>query len=240
MPLGTGGGDPLRVIDRDSLAPGRTPLGPAIRQAHRNLTEMDRLLDRAGFVDSEYAIPSKQVIGGQISNIQAAIYQASRHTKETIVEITSGPASSGEVASWLAGLKGNRGHFALSVVSHVRAAQRLGIWEMIQARVSDPRQRITHISPIIPRSSEGHLRPQGILMRYLGIPFRVQDWIRIARGHNKKRGGLSLAFSLGLHHGDLSYLAPITAAKLPALALALAAYRKRLRKRVRGPEQGDQ
>lgn len=232
MTLGQGTQDPLRVIDRRALKPGAFPLGGAIRQAERNLLAFDKELDRLGFVDSEYEIPGRQLIGGQISNLQAYLYQTSRHQKETIVEVTSSPASRGEVASWIAGVSGNRGHFGLSVTSHVRASQRLGVWQMIQAKVTDPAKAIGHVGLIVPPGSESSLSPGGTLMRYMGGVFRVRDWLAIARGHNKARGGLSLAFSLGLHHADPSYLVPITLQRLASMRLAFREYRRAIRGRV--------
>jgi len=241
MALGQGSQDPLRTIDRRALKPGAFPIGKAIRRAEANMKKMDELLDRAGFADApDHPMPSRQLIGGQISNVQAHLYQTSRHTKETIVEITSTPASQGEVASWLSGLAGNAGHFQLSITSHIRASQRTAVWQAIQRRVKDPQKRITHLGIVVPPGSESSISPKGILSRYLGGVFKVEDWMKIARRENKRRGSMSLAFSLGLHHGDPSYLVPITPAKLGAMSLAFRKYRKGLQKSAERRHKGEE
>lgn len=229
----------IRIVERSALAPGVFPVGRTARAVEADLHRINEALGRRGF-SGRLTIPTQEAIAGQVSNVRAWLYNESRRAKETIVEITQGAATKSQVMSWLArgGLRRNRNTFDLAVGTHIRSTARLGMWEFIEATrtAADP---ITHLGVIVPRQSEGNVRPQGVLQRYLGRVFAVDKWLNVTRESNKQgRTGLSLAFSLGLHHNDPHQLVPVTAAKLEAVRQIMRRYRERLLRKIRKDRGG--
>lgn len=224
--------DPIRIVERRALDEDKFPLDRTVRNVERDLAGINKALERRGFSGIE--IPRREVIAGQVSNVRAALYNESRRAKETVVDISSGPVTKGELRRWLAsqGLRMNRNTYQLSVGAHIRASARLGVWEFIEA-TRDSADPVTHLAVVVPRSAEGSVSPSGVLQRYLGRIFTTDEWLKIGREHNRDRGNLSLVFTLGLHHNDPSQLIPITSAKLEAARVAMRRYRQRTLERIR-------
>lgn len=217
--------DPIRIVDRRALAPGVFPVGRSVRRVEEELERINKELGRAGFTE-KLEVPPRQLIGGQVSNVRAYLYNESRRAKEGITDATSGPITRGELLGWIGnkGLQGNRNTFSLSVGTHIRSAARQGVWNFIEA-AQDSVEPITHVGVVLPRGTESSIRPGGVLSRYVGRAFPVDRWLRISQEMNRKRGSLSLGFTMGLHHGDPSQLFPISAIKLAAVREALKKYR---------------
>ena len=220
--------DPIRLITRRKLkAADMNSVANAVRS---DMVAMRRALkQRFGddFVESEFEIPSKEMAIGFASNVRAWLFNESRRTKETILDLTSGGANKAQVLQWIRGLEFNKGILAQSVSAHPRAARRAGTFEFAQA------SGIRDLLMAVPRAKESSIKPSGILQRYVGRVMTISRWQQISKALNKDRSGLSLIFTLGLHHNDPHQMVPVTRLSLSAAVAAASKYRARLLNSIR-------
>lgn len=119
------------------------------------------------------------------------------------------------------GFRMDRGRMRLSVVSHIRAAQRRRTISEATA------QGITHFRLDVPQKYLGRIAPDGLLGRNLWRVRTIDEWQAITSSANAKQIGSSAFDTLGMGFGDVSYLVSV-----PAIYIDDAiAHGEKLRKR---------
>ena len=98
-----------------------------------------------------------------------------------------------------------RGTLRLSTVAHLRAVHRRRV---ISEAIADG---IWHFRLDVPRRMLDRLTPGSVVARHLWRVRTWTEWQSIAQARNEARGTLSSFDTLGLHHGDFSYLLPVPA-----------------------------
>lgn len=220
--------DPIRTVDRRKL--GVSDISRVTSAVRQDLVDMRRALkEKFGddFVSADFTIPSKELTASYASNVRAWLFNESRRTQETIVDLTSGAANKAQVIQWIRGLNFNRGVLDLSLSSHPRAVERSSMWEFVQA------SKVARMGMIVPRSRESSLSQGGLLQGLVGQVKTPAEWQQISRALNRDRAGMSLIFSLGLHHGDFHRMVPITSSAIAAALVVMARYRSRVIRSLR-------
>lgn len=232
--------DPIRIVDADELDASRFDTAKVTKAVRRNLEEHRRALKEEGFTlhPDDDGLPSDEEIGGYVSNVRAWLYNESRRAKEVVVDLSATPASRETLLQWIKGLseKGfNDRDFDLSLVSHSRAASRRQWFDFAAANGID------HFAMVIPPSLEDSISIAGVLSEHVGRIRTTDEWHSIAKEVNRDRKGMSLVFSLGLHHNDPHQMLPIPGGRLTAATRVLTEYRdgflRRRRRAARREEE---
>lgn len=220
--------DPIRSVDARKLR--TADLNRVARAVRSDLMAMRRaLIQQFGedFDPGEFEIPTQEMAVGFASNVRAWLDNETRRVRETVVDLTSGAASKSEVLRWAQGLEFRSGTLDLSVASHQRAIQRAAVLNFATAA------GIENMMMVVPRQREQDIHPGGQIAKYVGRILPIARWQQISRALNRDRQGLSLIFTLGLHHGDFHQMVPVTTASLAAATEAAAQYRRRIQASLR-------
>lgn len=231
--------DPIRIIDAKNLAADKFDVAASTKRVRQQLVEFRRGLKEDGFVidDEEDGLPSDEEIAGYVSNVRAWLDNESRRAKEVVVDLTATPANRETLLQWVKSLseKGfNDRDFDLSLVSHTRAASRRQWFDF--AAVNG----IEHFAMVVPPSMEEHVSLHGVLSEHVGRVRTVDEWHSIAKEVNRDRKGMSLVFSLGLHHNDPHQMLPIPGTRLGAAVRVMSEYRESFVKRRRRAARRDE
>jgi len=219
--------DPIRVIDRRGLK--NADMGAVSRAVQSDLRDMSRALkERFGesFDPTTFPIPDLETIAGQASNVRAWLMNESRRAKETIVDFTTAGATQATAIHWARSIQFQKGILDLSVTSHPRALQRLSILDFAEGA------NIEHLGMLMPSLSESMMTPGGLLSKHVGRIRTVAEWQAISKATNKDRRGLSLIFTLGMHHGDPHQMIPVPKRLLLAAFAEMKRYRDGLIRRI--------
>lgn len=216
--------DPIRIVDAAELDVSRFDSAKVTQAVHQNLKDFRRGLKEDGFVfpPDEDGLPSEEEVAGYVSNVRAWLYNESRHAKEVVVDLSATPASRETLLQWIKGIseKGfNDRDFDLSIKSHSRAASRRQWFDWATEN------NIGHFAMVIPPSTEESVSLAGVLSEHVGRIRSTDEWHSIAKEVNRDKKGMSLVFSLGLHHNDPHQMLPITATKMGAALKVMAEYR---------------
>lgn len=222
--------DPIRVLDASGLDTSKFDMARATKLARQQTAEFRRGLKESGFVlpPGMDELPTEEEVAGYVSNVRAWLDNESRRAKEVVVDLSATPANRETILNWIKGLseKGfNDRDFDLSLVSHTRAAARRQWFDFGEANGVD------HFAMVIPPSKEDSLSLHGVLSEHVGRIRTVDEWHEAAKAVNRDRKGLSLVFSLGMHHNDPHQMLPIPASKLSAATVIVSEYRAALLKR---------
>jgi hypothetical protein len=216
--------DPIRIVDARELDVSRFDGAKVTRVVRRNLEEHRRALKEAGFVvpPDDDGLPTEEEVAGYVSNVRAWLDNESRHAKEVVVDLSATPASRETLLQWIRGIseKGfNDRDFDLSVTSHSRASSRRQWFDWATANGID------HFAMVIPPATEESISIAGVLSEHVGRIRTTDEWHSIAKEVNRDRKGMSLLFSLGLHHNDPHQMLPIPSGRLAAATKVLIEYR---------------
>lgn len=224
--------DPIRIVDAAELDVSRFDTAKVTRVVRRNLEEHRRALKEAGFVipPDDDGLPTEEEVTGYVSNIRAWLDNEARHAKEVVVDLSATPASRETLLQWIKGISErgfNDRDFDLSLVSHSRAASRRQWFDWAQANGID------HFAMVIPPATEESISIAGVLSEHVGRIRTTDEWHSIAKEVNRDRRGMSLVFSLGLHHNDPHQMLPIPPGRLAAAVRVMAEYRDGFMRRRR-------
>lgn len=219
--------DPIRVVDRRDLQ--TADLDRITRAVQSDLRDMRRAMKErfgADFDSTGFPNPDRETVAGYASNVRAWLLNESRRAKETIVDLTTAGATKAVAQHWARGLSFNKGVLDLSVTSHPRSLQRLSILDFAEGA------EIEHMAMLIPSLMESRITPGGLLSKHVGRIRTVAEWQAISKATNRDRKGLSLIFTLGMHHNDPHQMLPVPASLLAAALAEMKRYRDFLLKRV--------
>lgn len=226
--------DPIRVVDARELRPGSFDLAKVTRRVNQDLKDFNRALKEKGFAVEDDDMPSEEVVAGYVSNVRGHLFNETRRMKEVVVDLSATPANKASVLQWIRQLGLNDNVFDLSITTHGRAAARAAILDYAT------KNGVEHFAMVVPSSSEESLSVNGVLSEQVGKIRKTSEWLDISKELNRDRKGLSLIFSLGLHHNDPHQMLPVTPGKLAAAVKVMAEYRKKLLARLRRRAQREE
>jgi hypothetical protein len=92
----------------------------------------------------------------------------------------------------------------LCMVPHIRAAHRRTIVEEARAK------GIQQFRLEVPRDRRSTINPKGWIGRHVWTVRTIAEWLELADAYHAQRGGSAHDWvSMGIHHGDYTYLIPV-------------------------------
>lgn len=182
-------------------SPGVEPVVPSagVQNPGRFNPEVQALMDEYDVILSEAASnPQGNILTGsrQMEEIVKGMSTDRTLTAKAVAEKVRGP-----------GFELNRNNMKLSVQAHSRAAFRLALQEEAE------KQGVKHFILEIPKDKRDKMSPNGILAKHVHKVRTVDEWAKLYEEAGKlRKGGASTL--LGFHHGDFSYLIPVTKGRL--------------------------
>lgn len=213
--------DPIRV-DAGKLASSNIDRISAA--VERDLAELRRQMGVKG--RREAPLPKRETIAGYASNVRAWLQNESRRAKEVVVDLSTPGTTKALAQRWASELTFNSGVLDLSVASHPRSLQRLSVFDFAEAA------GIEHFGMIVPTQMDLRISPSGVLSQQVGKVRTASEWLAIESRQNAGRRGLSMIFSLGLHHNDPHQMVPIPGALLAAARRQMRKYRESLLRKI--------
>lgn len=166
--------------------------------------DIANLPDSGGFLEDRWELGYDSML-----NIARNLGYDLRRVTESVVRLTGRMNRREDIQAFMdGGPRGrswqfNRNNMRLSVTSHMRGMhRRRSIASGIDAGV-------THYRLDIPKSRRGDVGQGGHLSRQLWRVRTLGEWQTVHRGLNAGRISASGFDTLGMHHGDFSYVVPV-------------------------------